>query len=50
MEVDGRLKETKDTWKLRVICDSKLDSFGIRDVIGTIGKTWMGSENQMAEM
>lgn len=34
-------RDKKETWKLNVTCDSGLDPFDIKDIIGTTGKTWM---------
>lgn len=39
-----RLKEVKDTGQQSVTCNSELDPFAIKNIIGTIGNIGMESE------
>ena len=43
----SRLKETKKTRQLHIMCDSELDPSAIKEIIKTTGKTSMESEDQM---
>lgn len=39
------MKETKKTWQRNSDCDSGLDPFAIKDIVGKTGRTWTGSED-----